>query len=249
MVTVQSATCQPCRPWPSVSRTVSSTALKKAYGIDPSSTSSRNPTPEPTGAGSTRSPTVARNGLASLLDELDGRAGADRPLDAQIGRRLAEADVEAELVGQRGLDDLLLHLPVQGHGGLLPDLVVPQVDQRVLLGELGECEMQGALVGPVAAARRPFPGSAVRSSARPSAFARYAEGVADPDVGQAPEPADPARRHLVVPEVRAPVEDADRGDLALSSPSPKVTPVAGAHACPRTSARTRSSPPPVRARP
>ena len=42
MVTVQSVTCQPWRPWRSVSRTVSSTALKNASGIDPSSTSSRN---------------------------------------------------------------------------------------------------------------------------------------------------------------------------------------------------------------
>ena len=45
MVTTQSVTCQPCRPWPRVSRTVSSTALKKAYGIEPSSTSSRKSTP------------------------------------------------------------------------------------------------------------------------------------------------------------------------------------------------------------
>ena len=50
----------PCR---SVSRTVSSTARKNAIGIEPSSTSMRNSTPEPGAAGSTRSPIVARNGL------------------------------------------------------------------------------------------------------------------------------------------------------------------------------------------
>ena len=65
MVTVQSVTCQPWSPWPSVSCTVSSTALKNENGIDPSSTSSRKATP-PAGAGSTRSPTVARNGFGSL---------------------------------------------------------------------------------------------------------------------------------------------------------------------------------------
>src|SRR5215204_5898626 len=66
MVTTQSVTSQPWSPWPRVSVTVSSTATKKAYGIDPSSTSSRNVTPAPAGAGSTRSPTVARNGLGSV---------------------------------------------------------------------------------------------------------------------------------------------------------------------------------------
>lgn len=39
-------------------------AVKNAGGMEPSSTSSRKPTPDPTGAGSTRSPTVARNGLS-----------------------------------------------------------------------------------------------------------------------------------------------------------------------------------------
>ena len=67
MVTVQSSTCQPCSPCRKVSRTVSSTAAKNAYGIDPSSTPSRNTTPESGGAGSTRSPTVARNGLGSTF--------------------------------------------------------------------------------------------------------------------------------------------------------------------------------------
>ena len=42
MVTTQSVTCQPWSPCRSVSRTVSSTAVKNASGIDPSSTSSRN---------------------------------------------------------------------------------------------------------------------------------------------------------------------------------------------------------------
>ncbi len=66
MVTVQSVTRHPHSPCSRVSRTVSSTALKKAYGMAPSSTSRRKSTPEPGGAGSTRRPTVARNGLPSL---------------------------------------------------------------------------------------------------------------------------------------------------------------------------------------
>jgi len=40
--------------------------LKNANGIEPSSTSSRNRTPDSAGAGSIRSPTVARNGLGGV---------------------------------------------------------------------------------------------------------------------------------------------------------------------------------------
>jgi len=62
---VQPVTCQPRRPWRSVSRTVSSTALWNDGGSDPRSTSSRYAMPEPGAAGSTRSPTVAAKGLGA----------------------------------------------------------------------------------------------------------------------------------------------------------------------------------------
>ena len=115
MVTVQSVTCQPWSPWRSVSRTVSSTALKNASGIDPSSTSSRK-----SHAGADRrrldaQPDGGEERVGLLADDLDGRAGADRPLDADR-RRLAEGDVDAEVVRQRRLDDLLLHLAVERDG-------------------------------------------------------------------------------------------------------------------------------------
>ena len=58
-----------------------------------------------------------------------------------------EADLEAELVGQGVADDLLLHLPVEAHEHLLPHIVLAQVDQRVLLGELGQCHMQRSGLG------------------------------------------------------------------------------------------------------
>src|SRR6185437_12940065 len=48
------------------------------------------------------------------------------------------------VVGQRGLHDLLLHLAVQGDVQLLADVVLAQVDQRVLLGELAEGGLQPA---------------------------------------------------------------------------------------------------------
>ena len=66
IATAQSATRQPYRPCSSVACTVSSTAVKNAGGIEPSSTSSANRTPLPGGAGSTRNPTVARNGFGSV---------------------------------------------------------------------------------------------------------------------------------------------------------------------------------------
>ena len=147
-MTAQSMTCQPHRPWRSVSRTVSSTARKNASGIDPSSTSSRNSTPAPTGAGSTRSPTVARNGFGRSPSISTAVARADESLDADR-RRLAELDVDAEVGRQRLLDDLLLHLAVEREEQLLPDVVLPQVDQRILLGELRERDVQRALLAGV----------------------------------------------------------------------------------------------------
>ena len=50
--------------------------------------------------------------VAVLLDQLDRLAAAGGPLDADRGR-LAEADLQAVLVGQGRLDDLLLHLAVE----------------------------------------------------------------------------------------------------------------------------------------
>ena len=176
-MTAQSVTCQPQSPARSVSRTVSSTARKNASGIDPSSTSSRNVTPEPTGAGSTRSPTVARNGFGRLAEQLDGRAGADGR-STQIVVVSRKLDLDAEVGRQRRLDDLLLHLAVERDRQLVPDVVLAQVDQRVLLGELGERDMQRDLVR-VARARRPSPASAERTGA--AAALRVADRVADPD--------------------------------------------------------------------
>ncbi len=49
---------------------------------------------------------------------------------------LRQRHVDAEVAGQRGLDNLLLHLPVERHGHLVTGL--PDVDQRVLLGERPE---------------------------------------------------------------------------------------------------------------
>ena len=118
--------------------------------------------PELTGAGSMRRPTVAWNGIGRLVDDLGGRTGADRPLDADR-RRFAEFDVDPELAGQRLLDHLLLYLAIERNRYLLPDIVLPEIDQRILLGQLGKGRMQRSLVGAACRARRPSPASAARN--------------------------------------------------------------------------------------
>ena len=85
---------------------------------------------------------MARNGFGSTLISSTAAPVPDRPFDADR-RALAEGDIDAEVGGQGRLDDLLLHLAVQRHGDLLAPFVLPQVDQRVLLGELVERDAQG----------------------------------------------------------------------------------------------------------
>src|SRR5204863_6499248 len=84
-----------------------------------------------------------------LADDLDGGTGPGRPLDADR-RGLAEFHVDAEVVRQGLLDDLFLHLSVERHEQLLLNVVLAEVDQGVLLGELRERSMEQTLVGGVA---------------------------------------------------------------------------------------------------
>ncbi|OIK00365.1 hypothetical protein BIV25_07735 [Streptomyces sp. MUSC 14] len=60
---------------------------------------------------------------------LDGAPGAGGPFDAP-GPRPTEGDVQAEVLGEGGLDGLLLHLTAAGHGGLLAQFVVADADER-----------------------------------------------------------------------------------------------------------------------
>src|SRR4029453_16392057 len=74
--------------------------------------------------------------IALLVKDLDRRPAADRPFNVN-GRCLAESDVKAEVIGQGRLDDLLLHLSVKGDEQLLPNVILPEADQRVLLPRAG----------------------------------------------------------------------------------------------------------------
>src|SRR5207248_8591085 len=75
------------------------------------------------------------------MEDLERHAGARGPLDVDR-RRLPEADLEAEVVRERRLDDLLLHLAVERDRELLTTVVLADVDQWVLLRELRERDPQ-----------------------------------------------------------------------------------------------------------
>jgi len=88
---------------------------------------------------------VARNGFDSAWRISIASPGAGGPLDVDR-RRFAERDFETEIVCERRLDDFLLNLAIERDRELLAGVVLTDVDQRVLLGELCErdAEPRGA---------------------------------------------------------------------------------------------------------
>ena len=143
-----------------------------------------------------------------------------RPLDADR-RRLAERDVEAEVARQRRLDDLLLDLAVERDRELLADVVLPDVDQRVLLGELGERDAEPRSVVGIS------PATTTDSSVGGGNWcARSGPGLADPvadlDLVETPELRDRARGDRRTLHGRPALEDRDRRDLVLG-PGPNRT--------------------------
>lgn len=103
---------------------------------------------------------------------------------------------------------------------------MPQADQRVLFGESGEREVEGSAVGARAGDDDGFEGR--RGEDLAVGLAGFAEGVADPDVGESPELGDPARGNGVPADVGAVFEDADRGDPGVLAGVAEGNPVAGA---------------------
>ena len=170
--------------------------------------------PVPAGAGSMRIPSVARNGfpgpcrISSAVPVPDGPFDADR-------RRFPEADLDPVLGRQGGLDHLLLDLAVQGDVDFLPDVVLADVDERVLLGELGDGGVQPRLVARVAGHH-----GGLQRRRREVVLIRVVRGrpdrVADLDSRQARQPGDLAGGHLIAACRGAVGEDADRGYLAVA---------------------------------
>src|SRR5215211_1259381 len=151
-----------------------------------------------------------------LGEQLDGGTDTDGPLDANR-RRFTELDLEVVIVRQRRSDDLFLHLTVERDVQFLAYVVLSQVDQRVLLGELGERDMQRALVGGAAGNDDRFEsrrGELVAFRGRP----RFTDRVPDPNIPETPEPTDPSRAARRALNGRAALEYAHSGDLPLLVP-------------------------------
>ena len=193
--------------------------------------------PEPAAAGSMRIASVARNGFSgacSISSAVPARTGpfhADR-------RGAAEVGPQPVLGGQGGLDHLLLHLAVERDVDFLADVILADVDERVLLGELGQRGVQPHLVARVAGhdggLQRRRREVRLARAAGPDANAVGADHVADMDARQAGEPGDLAGGHRVAAYRGAVGEDADRGHLAVTA-APEGHPVtdrdaAGEHA-------------------
>ena len=171
--------------------------------------------PLPIGAGSTRSPTVARNGLgASSMISTAAPVPTGRSTQIVVVSRNSTSMPNS--CASVCLDDLLLHLAVERDEHLLPDVVLPEVDQRVLLGELGQGAVQRARSAAVSRhddrlQRRRREVVVLRAGSRGSA-----DRVADPDLAEPPELADLAGGDRSRRDGRAAVEDADRRDLRLA---------------------------------
>src|SRR5215210_1276168 len=159
-----------------------------------------------------------RSGRRTCLGEqLDGRTDADGPFDADHCR-FTELDVDVVVVRQRRPDDLFLHLTVERDENFLPTVVLAHVDQRVLLGELGERAVQRAFLGGMAGDDDRFQrrrGEIVASRGR----FRLAYRVTDPDLAETPELPDLPCGDGRPLDGRAALEDADRGDLPLLIPA------------------------------
>jgi len=140
----------------------------------------------------------------------------DRPFDTD-GRCLAERDIDAEVACQRRLDDLLLHLAVQRDGCLLPSLVAAEVDQRVLLGELDERNVQRTPVGGTVRDDHRLQCRWGKLCPLRGRRARLPDRVADLDVAESPQLPDLPCGDRRTPDSRAAVEHTDRSDLLLDS--------------------------------
>ena len=151
-------------------------------------------------------------------DHLVGFADPRRALDADR-RRLPEVGADAVVALERRLDDLLLDLPVERYGDLVPGVVLAHVDERILLGELGQGRPEGALLLRLPGEDDGLEGRPWETSGRFAARLRRPDRITDPDRA---EPAD--RRHLARREdiaTRGPSrgEDADRARLRAPSPA------------------------------
>ena len=146
------------------------------------------------------------------VQDLLGLAGADRPFDADR-RGFPEGRPYSVVRGQGGVDDLFLHLAVEREVDFLPPVVLADVDERVLFGQVGQRRVQPRLVARIAGhdsglQRRRREVVLVHAAGRPP------DAVADLDPSQAGQRGDLAGRHLIAALGRAVGEHLDRRHLA-----------------------------------
>ena len=154
------------------------------------------------------------------VDHLLGLARPSRALDAH-GRRLAEVRGDAVVALQRRLDDLLLDLAVERHGDLVAMVVLADVDQRVLLGELGERRAEAALLLRSQGEDDRLERRAWEAGGLGLPRRRLADRIPHPDGTQAPDGRHLARREVVAPRGAGRGEDLDRRRLRLlAAPDP-----------------------------
>ena len=144
-------------------------------------------------------------------------ADAAGPLDAERGR-VAEGDRNAVVRLEGRGDHLLLHLPVERQRELLALVVLPDVDERVLLGQLRQRQVERRLVPLL---HRPNGGlERRRREIAPAGRARNPEGIADPHVAQAPDLRDLSRSDGLPLNDRRALESGQRRHLLVSESIP-----------------------------
>src|SRR5205823_2455007 len=147
-------------------------------------------------------------------EDLDCVAGSCRPLDVDR-RRLAEVDLEAEVRRERRLDDLFLHLAVERDRDLLASVVLPDVDQRILLGELRQGDAKSCAIVAIAGDDDRLERRRREVMSRRAGF-ELSDPVAYLDLCEPPQLGDGSYRHRRTLDGGAALEDRDGRHLALA---------------------------------
>src|SRR2546430_7804068 len=159
------------------------------------------------------------------LQDLKGTRAAEGPLDVDH-RRLAERGGDIEIVSERGLYYLFLDSAVERHIDLLPLVVLSQIDDRILFGELAKRDSQPI---PIAGITRHDGGLQGRGrEPKASVVVRLPDSIPDPGLGQTPEHADLAGADSLPVYCRPSLEDSDRRHLVVEAGS-ELEPIAHMH--------------------
>src|SRR5215510_1331532 len=163
--------------------------------------------------------------MAVGLQDLKGTRAAEGPLDVDHCR-LAERGGDIEIVSERGLDYLFLDSAVERHVDLLPLVVLSQIDERVLFGELAKCDSQPI---PVAGITRHDGGLQGRGrELKASVVLCLPDSIPDLDLSKTPEHADLAGAYSLPLDRRPSLEDTNRGHLVVEAES-ELEPIAHMH--------------------